>query len=218
MNLGTAAPITSLPWEQFYEVIRSQATTSDAKKSQQLKTRQVNKHERDKGNKNRQNKQNRQNDDRQQRHSDDSKYFEYKKVPRDKWKKMTPDQKAAHINSERKRRFGDNYTPWNHPSREVKKTEVEVKKTEVSSEDKNTPTAAEQMFFPSNTMTSGTEFLVNGMTFVVKNANVTYKFNNFNVKSKKGGSLIDGGAGGGLSEDEIILPIKLMSVVLVTLS
>ena len=203
MNLGTAAPIDALNWEQFYEVIRSQATTSDAKRAQQSKHRQVNNQERDKRNKNRQSQQDRQSNDRNRRHSNDSKQFEYKKVPRDKWKKMTADQKAAHINAERKRRFGENYTPWSPPSREVKKTEVEVKKTEVSNEDKNAPTAAEQMFSSSNTMAPGTEFSVNGMTFVVKNANVTYKFNNFNVKSHKGGSLIDGGASGGLSGSDV---------------
>ena len=118
MNLGTAAPVDSLNWEQFYDVIKSQATTSDAKRAQTSKHREANKHERDKDKRTKDQDKNRQNTDRHQRHKDGEKKFEYKKVPRDTWKKMTPDQKATHINAERKRRFGDNYTPWTpHPER-----------------------------------------------------------------------------------------------------
>ena len=75
------------------------------------------------------------------------------------------------------------------------------------------PTAAEKMFSLLNTMTSGTEFSVSGVTDVVKNVNFKYKFNKLNVKSHKEGSLIDGEASSGLSGDNVcVLELHLNNI------
>ena len=82
MNLGTSSPVNSLNWDQFFDVIKSQTITSNAKRSQQLKQRHVNKHERDRHNKNHQNKQNLQKEERSQHLSDNDKRYEYKRSHR----------------------------------------------------------------------------------------------------------------------------------------
>ena len=122
----------------------------------------------------------------------------------DKWKNMTHEEHTEHLRKKHESRAkNDDQSNGTKEGCIVNTATTNTHNSSPKDEAQHNSTVVQHMLSNNQPSSTSHEVKINGMTYVLKSSKIKYSFHNATQKSTDTGSLIDGGANGGLSGTDV---------------